>query len=155
MVLENLSLTGTVFVSFTDIRDAIETVTTLHRLRGDWLVQYLPLSSYGLHPREANGTTSKYESQLLVKASFSGPSMFFDLDTVSRLILDLLNNYGGIMAYDAVITVYPVVVYRAEFYDTKDAEHAIVHLNGFRIAVLNSSSFETALGILTVFRGVR
>lgn len=133
-----MALTGTVYVSFTDIRDAVEAVTVLHRLRREWLVQHLPLPSHGLHSRAANGTSSfasKYEGQLLVKAHFSGPSAFFDLDTVSRLILDLLNNYGGIMAYDAVITVYPVLAYRAEFFDTGDAEHAIVHLNGFRIAV--------------------
>ncbi|KAL8760165.1 MAG: hypothetical protein Q9184_003408 [Pyrenodesmia sp. 2 TL-2023] len=137
LVFDHLSLTGTVYVKFTDIRDAIDAVASLHRLRGDWLVQYLPLPSRELHSREAFGTNSiasKYEGQLFVKAYFSGPSPFFDLDTVSRLILDLLNNYGGLKAYYAVITVYPIVAYRAEFFDTKDAEHAIVHLNGFRIA---------------------
>ncbi|KAL8898483.1 MAG: hypothetical protein Q9207_006677 [Kuettlingeria erythrocarpa] len=137
LVLDNLSLNGTVYVTFTDIRDAVEAVTSLNKLRENWLVQYLPLPPRGLHFQEANGInsiTSKYEGQLLVKAHFSGPSSFFDLDTVSRLILDLLNNYGGLKAYYAIITVYPVVAYRAEFFDTKDAEHAIIHLNGFRIA---------------------
>ncbi|KAL8928030.1 MAG: hypothetical protein Q9208_002105 [Pyrenodesmia sp. 3 TL-2023] len=137
LVFEHLSLSGTVYASFTDIRDALNAVASLKRLRGDWLVQYLPLPSRGLHSREAygmNSIASKYEGQLLVKAYFSGPSTFFDLDTVSRLILDLLNNYGGLKAYYAIITVYPVVAYRAEFSDTKDAEHAIAHLNGFRIA---------------------
>lgn len=144
VVFDHLPLSGTVYVSFTDIRDALDAVASLHRLRGGWLVQYLPLPSRGLHPREAYGTNSiasRYEGQLLVKAYFSGPSPFFDLDTVSRLILDLLNNYGGLKAYYAVITVYPVVAYRAEFFDTKDAEHAIVHLNGFRIAVISPLFF--------------
>lgn len=89
-----------------------------------------------------------------MNAHFSGPSAFFNLDTVSRLILDLLNNYGGIKAYDPMVTVYPVVSYRAEFYDTKDAEHATVHLNGFRIAVSRPLSSETAIKFLTVSRAV-
>ncbi|KAI4168913.1 MAG: hypothetical protein LQ343_006035 [Gyalolechia ehrenbergii] len=137
LVLENLSLTGTVYVSFTDVRDAIEAVTALREVRKDWLVQYLPIPSYGPYYRADRGSSmlaSKYEGQLCVKAEFSGPSEYFNLDTMSRLILDLLNNYGDIMAYDALIAIRPVVAYRAEFFDTKNADHAIAHLNGFRIA---------------------
>ncbi|KAL8726930.1 MAG: hypothetical protein Q9166_006387 [cf. Caloplaca sp. 2 TL-2023] len=137
LVLENLPVTGTVYASFTDIRDAIEVVKTLHGCNGNWLVQYLSVPDFptGSHQDEWKDLLApKYEGQILVKAEFSGPVVFFNKDTVGRLILDLLNNYGGIMAYDAVITVHPVVAYRAEFFDVKDADHAIVHLNGFRIA---------------------
>ncbi|KAL9031920.1 MAG: hypothetical protein Q9196_000116 [Gyalolechia fulgens] len=113
LVLENLSLTGTVYISFTDIRDAIEAVTALREVRKDWLVQYLPIPSHGPYYRADRGSSllaSKYEGQLCVKAEFSGPSKYFNLDTVSRLILDLLNNYGDIMAYDALITIRPVLI---------------------------------------------
>ncbi|KAL8944397.1 MAG: hypothetical protein Q9216_000448 [Gyalolechia sp. 2 TL-2023] len=137
LVLENLSLTGTVYVSFTDIRDAIEAFTALREVRKDWLVQYLPIPSHGPHYQADCGSSqlaSKYEGQLCVKAEFSGPSEYFNLETMSRLILDLLNNYGDIMAYDALIAIRPVVAYRAEFFDTKNADHAKAHLNGFRIA---------------------
>lgn len=50
LVLENLPVTGTIYVSFADIRDAIEAVRTL-RVRGwDWLFDYfsvpkLPIDS--------------------------------------------------------------------------------------------------------------
>lgn len=146
------------YVSFTDIRDAIEAVTTLDRLRKKWLVQYLPILSHASHSREdhrSGASASKYEGQLLVRAEFSGPAAYFDLDTVSRLILDLLNNYGGIMAYDAVITMHPVVAYRAEFFNTRDADHAIAHLNGFRIAVRIPGSLPDASRRLTIARGVQ
>lgn len=134
LVLDNLSLTGTFYVNFTDIRDAIESITALRRDCSNWVVQYNSLPLHGLHHHEACGTRV-VEGQLLVQANFSGPPMYFDLGTVSRLILDMLNNYGDIMAYDAVIAVYPLVAYRVEFFDTRDAERAIIHLHGFRLAV--------------------
>ncbi|KAL8701382.1 MAG: hypothetical protein Q9224_000526 [Gallowayella concinna] len=138
LVLDNLQLTGTVYASFTDIRDAIEAVNALHALDGDWLVQHLSVPDFSADVQQENWKdllAPRYEGQLLVKAEFSGPPPFFNKDTVGRLILDLLNNYGGIMAYVAVIAVHPVVAYRAEFFDVKDADHAVAHLNGFRIAV--------------------
>ncbi|KAL8694505.1 MAG: hypothetical protein Q9218_000835 [Villophora microphyllina] len=105
--------------------------------RGQWLAQYLPVPSYAIdsqHGRLNNLSASQFEGQLVVKAEFSGPVIYFNTDTVGRLILDLLNNYGGIVAYEAVLNMHPVVAYRAEFYDIKDADHAMIHLNGFRIA---------------------
>ncbi|KAL8651394.1 MAG: hypothetical protein Q9210_003281 [Variospora velana] len=158
LVLDNLSLTETFYVSFTDIRDAIESITALRRHCANWLVQYNLLPLHGLHYQEACGTNvviGDCEGQLLVQANFSGPPMYFDLGTVSRLILDMLNNYGDIMAYDAVITVYPLVVYRVEFFDTKDAERAITHLHGFRLAVRRLLVFEETQIIADVSRGVR
>ncbi|KAI4086848.1 MAG: hypothetical protein LQ348_006509 [Seirophora lacunosa] len=111
LVLDNLSLTGTVNLSFTDIRDAIESVEALRSQCMNWHVQYHLLPVHGLRGQEANGTNvavGEYEGQLLVQANFSGPPIYFDHGTVSRLILDMLNNYGGIMAYDAVISLGPV-----------------------------------------------
>ena len=136
--MENLPLTGTVYVSFTDVRDAIELVSFLRTFQGSWLVQYLPVPSYAIAAQPEGSrsfSAAPFEGQLVVRAEFSGPDIYFDKDTVGRLILDILNNYGGIMAFEAVIIVHPVVAYRAEFYDTKDADHAMAHLNGFRIAV--------------------
>ena len=133
-----MSVTGTIYVSFTDIRDAREAEAAIHELRKDWLIEYIPVPPNSLQHHTdycSTSVASKYEGQLLVRAEFSGPAIYFDLDTVSRLILDLLNNYGSIMAYDAVITIHPIVAYRAEFFDTKDADYAIAHLDGFRIAV--------------------
>ncbi|KAL8710485.1 MAG: hypothetical protein Q9220_004917 [cf. Caloplaca sp. 1 TL-2023] len=135
--VDRLLLSGTVCIEFTDIRDSIDAVAALHGLHRDWTICYLPASrkaSGGEHDDCTASLASKYEGQLLVKAEFSGPSVYFDIDTVGRLVLDLLNNYGGIMAYDTVGSMHPVVAYRAEFYDIKDADHAVAHLNGFRIA---------------------
>ncbi|KAL8923402.1 MAG: hypothetical protein Q9172_003151 [Xanthocarpia lactea] len=137
LVLENLPVTGTIYVSFTDLRDAIEAVRALRGLAWDWLVQYLSVPEPPVDSEQEDGKSflaPKYEGQLLVKAEFSGPAVYFNTDTVGRLILDLLNNYGSVMAYKAISTMHPVVAYRAEFFDVKDADHAIVHLNGFRIA---------------------
>ncbi|KAL8809710.1 MAG: hypothetical protein Q9200_003179 [Gallowayella weberi] len=137
LVLDNLRLTGTVYANFTDIRDAIEAVDALRALNGGWLVQHLSVPNFATGMQQENWKdllAPRYEGQLLVKAEFSGPPAYFNKDTVGRLILDLLNNYGSIMAYIAVNAVHPVVAYRAEFFDVKDANHAVAHLNGFRIA---------------------
>lgn len=143
MILESLSLTGTVYVSFTDVRDAIEIVSALQNFRGHWLAQYLPVPSYAIDVQRVSLNSisaPQFEGQLVVKAEFSGPAIYFNIDTVGRLILDLLNNYGNIMAYEVIHSMHPVVAYRAEFYDIKDADHAMVHLNGFRIAACSLSA---------------
>lgn len=138
MVLEDLSLTGTIYVSFADIREAIEVVRALRGQGRDWLVEFLSVRKPQIdyeHDDWKGMLAPKYEGQVLVKAEISTPAFQFNTDTVGRLILDLLSNYGSVMAYDAINTVYPVVAYRAEFFDVRNGDHAIVHLNGFRIAV--------------------
>ena len=148
MVLENLPVTGTIYVSFADLRDAIEAVRALRGLGWDLLVQYLSVPEPPIDSEQEDWksfSAPKYEGQLLVKAEFSGPAVYFNTDTVGRLILDLLNNYGSVMAYKAISTMHPVVAYRAEFFDVKDADHAIVHLNGFRIAVRKPTRCSTEL----------
>ncbi|KAL8653450.1 MAG: hypothetical protein Q9226_003848, partial [Calogaya cf. arnoldii] len=127
LILGNLQATGTIYVSFADIRDAIEAVRALRGLGGDWLVQYLSVPKLPVESEQDDwkgSLTPKYEGQLLVRAEFSGPAIYFTTDTIGRLILDLLSNYGSVMAYEAVSTMYPVVVYRAEFFDVEDAGHA-------------------------------
>ncbi|KAL8791431.1 MAG: hypothetical protein Q9213_000047 [Squamulea squamosa] len=137
LVLKNLAVTGTVYASFTDVRDAIEAVRGLRGFGWNWLVQFLSVPEPPMDSNQGDSKgmmTPKYEGQLIVKAEFSGPVTFFNADTVGRLILDLLNNYGSVMAHKVISTMHPVVAYRAEFFDVKDADHAIIHLNGFRIA---------------------
>ncbi|KAL8674624.1 MAG: hypothetical protein Q9168_000999 [Polycauliona sp. 1 TL-2023] len=135
--LENLPITGTIHVSFSDVRDTIEAVRAIRDLGWQWLVDYLSMPKVAIASEQDDWKrllSPKYEGQLLVKAEFSGPATYFNADTVGRLILDLLNNYGGVMAYEAISTRFPAVAYRAEFFDVEDGGHAIVHLNGFRIA---------------------
>ncbi|KAL8897111.1 MAG: hypothetical protein Q9192_002742 [Flavoplaca navasiana] len=127
-------VTGTIYVDFKDVRDAIEVVRSLRGLGQDLVVEYLAVPGLSVNDDWNDRLAPKHEGQLLVKAEFSGPAVYFNTDTVGRLILDLLNNYGTVMAYETVSTIYPIVAYRAEFFDVENAGHAIVHLNGFRIA---------------------
>ena len=139
-MLDKLPVTGTIYVNFKDVRDAMEVVRSLHGLGRDLVLEYLAVPRLSANSENDDWNerlAPKYEGQLLVKAEFSGPAVYFNTDTVERLILDLLNNYGTVMAYETVSTDYPVVAYRAEFFDAENAGHAIVHLNGFRIAVSN------------------
>ncbi|KAL8889138.1 MAG: hypothetical protein Q9215_003527 [Flavoplaca cf. flavocitrina] len=134
LVLDKLPVTGTIYVNFKDVRDAIEVVRILRGLGQHFVVEYLAVPGLSENDDWNDRLAPKHEGQLLVKAEFSGPAVYFNIDTVGRLILDLLNNYGTVMAYETVSTIYPIVAYRAEFFDVENAGHAIVHLNGFRIA---------------------
>ncbi|KAL8985183.1 MAG: hypothetical protein Q9205_001060 [Flavoplaca limonia] len=135
LVLDKLPVTGTIYVNFKDVRDAIEVVGILRGLGQHFVVEYLAVPGLSENDDWNDRLAPKHEGQLLVKAEFSGPAVYFNIDTVGRLILDLLNNYGTVMAYETVSTIYPIVAYRAEFFDVENAGHAIVHLNGFRIAL--------------------
>ncbi|KAL8658005.1 MAG: hypothetical protein Q9226_001362 [Calogaya cf. arnoldii] len=131
LVIEDLPVTGTIYVSFADIRNAVEAASALRgrnlctplthqseivqtildwmRAMGDRLNHH-DRASIRTFKRDVDveiwkgSLTPKSEGQLLVRAKFSGPAIYFNTDTVGRLILDLLSNYGSVMAYEALQT---------------------------------------------------
>ncbi|KAL9044105.1 MAG: hypothetical protein Q9214_002734 [Letrouitia sp. 1 TL-2023] len=139
--LGNLSRNGTVFVTFDDLRDSCKALSNVRNVRRDWNVQYLRNLPNG---QELTNHTSGQlhgslgDGEVVVKADFLGPSQLFDAPNISRLIMDLLGNYGDIMAYEPGSMCPPTMVYRAEYYDTRAADRAIAHLNGFKIASLEA-----------------
>lgn len=80
-----------------------------------------------------------------------GPSQLFDPPTITRLIIDLLGNYGDVMAYEPGSMCPPTIVYRAEYYDTRAADRAIAHLNGFKIAVC---SYHSLISCILTWEGL-
>ncbi|KAL9613748.1 MAG: hypothetical protein Q9167_001762 [Letrouitia subvulpina] len=109
----------------------------LFKFRSEWNVQYLRNLPNGMElashaSRHLHGPSG--DGEVVVKADFLGPCQNFDAPNISRLIIDLLGNYGDIMAYEPSSMCPPTIVYRAEFYDTRAADRAIAHLNGFKIA---------------------
>ena len=125
---------------FTDVRDSIKSLSSLKTVRGDWTVQFLPASQI-IDEMQRNGldypSDSSVNGEIIVKADFLGPSHLFEAIAISRLIIDLLGNYGDVMGYELGNVAAPMILYRVEFYDTRAADRATSHLNGFKIAVCN------------------
>ena len=141
------------YAFFSDIRDSTQACATLRQLRRDWVVEYFPaqLSSYTLNPERGtflNSSFSKYEGQLFARANPASPPGQFPLYSISHLILDLLSNYGNIMAYETTMASDLVICYRVEFFDAEATERAIEHLNGFNVAV--SLTVDPRVGILII-----
>ena len=84
---------------------------------------------------KSHGSVSAYEGQVIVKAEYTGKQERFDLLSISCLMKEILENYGEVMAFELSLVERPVVAVRAEFFDTSSADNALVHLNGFKIAV--------------------
>ncbi|KAL8746803.1 MAG: hypothetical protein Q9190_001208 [Brigantiaea leucoxantha] len=137
LVLDNVPRNGSAFVMFTDVRDSIKSLSSLKTVRGDWTVQFLPASQI-IDEMQRNGldypSDSSVNGEIIVKADFLGPSHLFEAIAISRLIIDLLGNYGDVMGYELGNVAAPMILYRVEFYDTRAADRATSHLNGFKIA---------------------
>ncbi len=137
MVLSELLLSGKIYVSFADIRDASKASEKIQSVRQDWNIQQIAatyvnkqdqLEDLNCPPEFA------FEGQVVVRAEYSGRGLLHVGD-VGSLIKDLLANYGKIMAYRTCHATPPSVAYRAEFYNTIAADNALAHLNGFKLAV--------------------
>ena len=137
VVLSDLLLTGKIYISFADIRDASKAYDMIQSIRQDWNVQHITtgqLSAQGQLEGLICPSESSYEGQVVVKADYSGHGLFHVGD-IGSLIKELLANYGEVMAYSTNHATPPVVTYRAEFYSTIAADNALAHLNGFKLAV--------------------
>lgn len=136
---------GSIFVNFTDIRDAQKAYAKVQSVHGDWSVEYIAGTKPGIrNPTESlkYAPLSMYAGQVIIKADFTGPSQRFDPGTIGHLIKELLENYGEIMGFETSMKNLPIAAYRAEFYDTAAADSALAYLNGFRIGVCVLISFE-------------
>lgn len=129
---------GSIFVNFTDIRDAQKAYAKVQSVHGDWSVQYIS----GTKPDIKNQSErlkyvplSVYAGQVTIKVDFTGSSQRFDPGTIGHLIKELLENYGEIMGFETSMKNLPIATYRAEFFDTAAADSALAYLNGFRIGV--------------------
>ncbi len=137
VVLSELLLSGTVYVSFADIRDAGKAYDKIQSARQDWKVQHIAttqISTQGQPQGLMYPPGSAYESQVVVKAEYTGHEDF-RAGEIGSLIKDLLANYGDIMAYSTDRSTTSSLTYRAEFYNTIAADNALAYLNGFKLAV--------------------
>lgn len=133
-----MSLNGTIFVNFTDIRDAHKAYAKVRSVHIEWSVQYIAGTKGGLkYQAESLNYTplSMYGGQVVIKAEFTGPRQRFDAGTIGYLIKELLENYGELMGFEANTANELIGIYRAEFYDITAVGSALAYLSGFKIGV--------------------
>ena len=137
MVLSDLLLTGRIYISFADLRDANKAYTMVQSVRHDWNVQHIAIGQINIKGQLEGLTCSSgspYEGQVVIRVDYSGHGLF-NVGDIGSLVKELLGNYGEIMAYSTNHATPPVVSYRAEFYSAIAADNALAHLNGFKLAV--------------------
>ena len=79
--------------------------------------------------------TSSFDGQILVTASYTGVRQTFDVATIVRLLKDILEHFGDLIACVVGLAAFPTVSVSAEFYDCSAAEKAVTQLDGFQLAV--------------------
>lgn len=145
--INELPLTGSVFVSFGDIRESIKAYTKVKDMCPGWTVDFVATPRY--YNKQNMGLPSiVFEAQVLVKANYGGPIEQFDSNGIGIVLKELFHNYGDVMAMDLFEEHRPVAEYRVEFHDSASIAAILQALNGFKIAVGNPYTVDNMLANL-------
>ena len=135
--INEVVLTGSVYVSFGDIRDSLRAYEKINAVRTGWKVDFIATTKYFARQNMAPPAIV-FEAQIFVKAVYGGPIAQFSSNGIGIVVKELLENYGDVMAMDVVDGPLPIASYRVEF-SNSNTTHAVLHaLQGFKIAVCTS-----------------
>lgn len=144
-VLNELSSLGKVYVAFADSREAKKAIEKVRLLRPEWRVFPLTAREYVQHSEPSLlQQTSDYEGHLLVSVYYDSRNPTFNSHTVARSLQTLAMTFGDLKAFDLLPRGQEnVSEFHLEFYNTRDADNAMVTLNGTTVDV--SETFCIAL----------
>ena len=134
--INEVVLTGSVYVSFGDISDSVRAYKKVTDQRPSWTVAFIATIEYFSRQNIASPAIV-FEAQVLVKAFYGGPIERFNINSIGVIVKELLENYGSIMAMDSVEGPLPVALYRVEFYNSYTTHNVLHNLQGFKISVRN------------------
>ncbi|GFG18843.1 meiosis protein MEI2 [Aspergillus udagawae] len=131
-VLNELSSLGKVYVAFADSREAKKAIEKVRLLRPEWRVFPLTAKEYVQHSEPSLlQQTSDYEGHLLVSVYYDSRNPTFNSHTVARSLQTLATTFGDLKAFDLLPRGQDnVSEFHLEFYNTRDADNAMVTLNG-------------------------
>lgn len=132
--INEVVLTGSVYVSFGDIRDSLSAYKKVTEFRSGWRVEFIATVEYFARQHIAPPAIV-FEAQVLVKAFYGGPIEQFDSNGIGVVVRELLENYGGVMAMDTVEGPPPIASFRVEFHNSNTTHAVLYALQGFKIAV--------------------
>ena len=129
-----LLLTGSIYVSFDDIRESIQAYAKVKDLRPTWSIEFIGTQKYFTKQNMATPGIV-FEAQLLIKSDYGGPIEQFCPNGIGVVIKELLENFGEVMAMALVQDKCPLASYRVEFYNAAATGPVLNNLQGFKIAV--------------------
>ena len=132
--INEVVLTGSVYVSFGDIRDSLSAYEKVTNSRAGWKVEFIATLDYFTRQNMVP-PPMVFEAQVLVKAYYGGPIEQFNVNGIGVVVKELLENYGEVMAMDTVEGPLPTASFRVEFYSSNTLHAVIDALRGFKIAV--------------------
>ncbi|KAK2761399.1 hypothetical protein FQN54_001921 [Arachnomyces sp. PD_36] len=131
-VLTELSTKGTIYVGFTDIRDARCAFSKVQRFHPEWRMHSLTAREYAQKfDPSALTSTSDFEGQIFASVYYDSRNPTLDGHSVSHAFKDLVQTFGDIKAFHSLPTGQENVTdFLIEFFDTRAADNAVFTLNG-------------------------
>ena len=119
----------------------------MQTVRSDWKVSWIGTPQYFATQTPGQILPAlAYDGQIVVKADYAGPASHFNANSIGIFVKEVLENYGEIMAIEAIQVASPSAMYRAEYYNSAAVSNALGALQGFKIAVRRCSlCFQDAL----------
>ena len=143
-----LLLTGSIYVSFGDIRESIQAYAKVKDMRPTWSIDFIGTPKY-FTKQNMPTPGIVFEAQLLIKADYGGPPEQFCPNGIGIVIKELLENFGEVMAMALVQDTAPLASYRVEFYNAATTTPVLSNLQGFKIAVCPLHSYYDSWANLT------
>ena len=144
--VNGLTIDGTVYASFSDIRDSLTAYSKAKSIHGEWVLDCIGTARY-FNDNYPNTELPYlvYEAEVFVKASYGGPASHFDVNSIGVIVKEVLENYGDVMGMETAEVAALSATYRAEYYDTAAVDNALAALQGFRIAVSMDRLYQSTM----------
>jgi hypothetical protein len=136
-ILTELATTGTMYVGFTDARDATKAFEKVQDLHPNWEIHPLTGEEFGMKSNEA---ASNFEGQINARVTWNPEDPGLHVSKVAYSFKDLLTTFGDLKGLQPVPMGPGRLDVVAEFYDSRAVGNAIRTLNGSCVDVSNSLS---------------
>lgn len=136
-VLTELSTKGTIYVGFTDIRDARSAFSKVQRFHPEWRMHSLTAKEYAQKfDPSVLPSISDFEGQIFASVYYDSRNPGLNGRSVSHSFKDLVQTFGDIKAFHSLPTGQDNVTdFLIEFFDARAAENAVSTLNGTSVDV--------------------
>jgi hypothetical protein len=141
-ILVELATTGTMYVGFTDSRDATKAFEKIQARHPNWEIHPLTAEEYG---KKSNESASHFKGQIDAKVTWDPANPELNLTKVAFSFKTLLMTFGDLKGLQSVPMGPGRLDVVAEFYDSRAVGNAVRTLNGSFVDVSVSFSYFPSL----------
>jgi hypothetical protein len=134
-VLNELDTAGNVFLKFGDIRDADKAALKVNHTRPQWHADCVEPRQFSTKYGAGGSNVSRFEGQIRIAAILNGPEERFDVGSLSRVVKELLEEYGEVVTMMIDERGARAIYYRAEFFNATIVKTAVRAMNHRDLAV--------------------